>query len=127
MNRGYFSSITEIDGYKNAEKEWIVDLQDYHKYWYDLVVNPGDVAECFDTRKLVVEYLKQIKKDVEEHLEKRFIYFISSRESVRFDTKKKPSYNFFSKKHTLHLVLGNNARRSIKCDLFGADGGRRFR
>lgn len=127
MNRGYFSSIAETDGYKNAEKEWIVNLQGYHKYWYDLVVNPGDVAEYFDTRKLIVEYLKGVKKEVEDHLEKRFIYFICSRERVRFDTRKKPSYGVFSKKLTLHLLLGNNERRSIKCEIPGGVGRRFFK
>lgn len=106
MSRGMFASIAASDAYKNADKEWCVELQTYHKYWYDLVVNPNDVADYFDTRKLIVEYLRAVKKHVEESLEKRFIYFICSREKVRFDTNKKPSFNPITKKqkYTYGLV-----------------------
>ncbi|MCG7497814.1 hypothetical protein MHO82_13165 [Vibrio sp. Of7-15] len=116
MNRGMYSSFINNEMYRNCEKEWVVELEKYHRYWYDLVVNPDDVAEYFDTRKLVVNHLKRIKKEVEEHLEKRFVYFICSRERVRFNTKKKPSYNPFTKNTKIHLLVGEHgAKRSIKC------------
>lgn len=98
MYRGIFSYLSSNDMYNSSEKEWIVELDRYHRYWYDLIVNPSEVAEYFDTRQLIVDYLKKIKKEVEAHLEKRFIYFICSRERVRFNINKKPSYNPFTKK-----------------------------
>jgi hypothetical protein len=119
LSRGLFSSFIENDAYKNAEKEWIIELDRYHKYWYDLVVHSGEVAEYFNTRKLIFEHLKDVKKSVEDSLEKRFIYFICAREKVRFNTKKKPRYNSFTKKMTINIVIGKNERRrNIKCKFF---------
>lgn len=119
MNRGLYSSIIKNDAYKNAEKHWGVELDRYHKYWYDLVVYNQDVAEYFDTRKLIVEYLKNVKKSVDENLEKRFIYFICSREKVRFNTKIKPSYNPFTRKVKIHILVGKNEEhKTIRCKFF---------
>ncbi|SEC92086.1 hypothetical protein FIV41_18045 [Pseudomonas marginalis] len=119
MSRGMFASIAASDAYKNADKEWCVELQTYHKYWYDLVVNPNDVADYFDTRKLIVEYLRAVKKHVEESLEKRFIYFICSREKVRFDTNKKPSFNPITKKTKIYIRVGKyQKKRSIHCKFY---------
>ncbi|EPO4491378.1 hypothetical protein ACUAW6_003429, partial [Vibrio cholerae] len=89
MNRGLYSSMITNNLYRDSDKEWVVELETYHRYWYDLVVNPCEIADYFDTRKLIVNHLKQVKKEVEEHLEKRFVYFICSRERVRFNTDKK--------------------------------------
>ncbi|MGP5366973.1 hypothetical protein ACTXN4_05810 [Pseudomonas helleri] len=125
MSRGLFSSVAKSDAYKGSEKEWVVELQRYHKYWYDLVVNPGEVSEYFDTRKLIVEYLKGIKKQVEESLEKRFIYFICSRERVRFNTKKSPSYNWITKKTKMQVLVGRDKKKhSIYCKFFDVNLGR---
>ena len=119
MNRGLYSSIIQNEEYRNSQKEWIVELQRYHMYWYDLVVNPFEVADYFDTRKLIVEYLKTVKRNVEETLEKRFIYFICSRTKVRFNTRKPPTYNPFSKKVTIHLLVGKNEKKkSVKCKFY---------
>lgn len=121
MSRDQYSSIINNNAYKNAEKDWGIELDRYHKYWYDLVVYNQDVAEYFDTRKLIYEYLKELKKNVEESLEKRFIYFICSREKVRFNTKIKPSYNPFTRKMKIHILIGKNEKPStIKCMFFDA-------
>ncbi|HHQ4599991.1 hypothetical protein J1F21_08840 [Aeromonas veronii] len=119
MNRGLFSSISNNEAYSDADKKWTVELQRFHKYWYDLVVNPNEVAEYFDTRKLIVDYLKGVKKDVEQSLEKRFVYFICSRTKVRFNTKKKPFFNPITKKVKIHILVGKKeAKRSIRCKFF---------
>ncbi|GHX14117.1 TPA: hypothetical protein I6187_003534 [Vibrio cholerae] len=115
MNRGLYSSMITNNLYRDSDKEWVVELETYHRYWYDLVVNPCEIADYFDTRKLIVNHLKQVKKEVEEHLEKRFVYFICSRERVRFNTDKKPVFNPFTKTTKLHLLVGENAtKKSIK-------------
>jgi len=125
LSRGLFSSIKENDIYKDSDKKWIVELQRYYRYWYDLIVNPDEVAEGFDTRKLIVNYLKVIKKEVEEKLEKRFVYFICSRTKVRFNIKKRPTYNPFTKKVKIHLLIGKNEKhKSIHCQFFDKNLGR---
>lgn len=114
-----FSFIIDNDIYKQSEKEWIVELQRYYKYWYDLVVNPDDVADYFDTRKLIVNYLRDIKRQVEESLEKRFVYFICSRTKIRFNISKNPFYNPITKKVTIHLLIGKEERKQkISCKFF---------
>nr|CDQ35142.1 hypothetical protein BN993_04610 [Virgibacillus halodenitrificans] len=119
MSRGMFSLIINNDIYKQSEKEWIVELQRYHRYWYDLVVNPNEVADYFDTRKLIVDYLRDIKAQVEENLEKRFVYFICSRTRVRFNIEKKPSYNPITKMVKIHILVGKErSKKSIKCKFF---------
>ncbi len=119
MNRGLFSSISNNEAYAEADKKWTVELQRFHKYWYDLVVNPNEVAEYFDTRKLIVDYLKGVKKAVEQSLEKRFVYFICSRTKVRFNTKKKPFFNPFTKKLKIHILIGKKEKKtSIQCRFF---------
>ncbi|MGY0074591.1 hypothetical protein [Vibrio proteolyticus] len=116
VNRGLYASLIANELYKHSDKEWIVELETYHRYWYDLVVNPGEVADYFDTRQLIVNNLKRIKKEVEEHLEKRFVYFICSRERVRFNTNKKPTFNPITGKTKLHLLVGEKAvKKSVKC------------
>lgn len=111
MSRGSFSFVAQTPAYRNAEKEWAVVLERYHRYWYDLVVNPHEVAEYFDSRQLIVDYLKRVKDEVEAELKKRFVYFICSRERVRFNTRKKPFYNPITGKTTLHLLVGKERKK----------------
>ncbi len=119
MSRGMYSLISDNEAYIEAEKKWIVELQRYHRYWYDLVVNPDEVAEYFDTRKLIVDYLKKVKIAVEENLEKRFVYFICSRTKVRFNTKKKPFFNPITKELTIHILVGKTeSKRRIHYRFF---------
>ena len=128
MNRGMFSFISSNPLYAAGDKEWLVGLDKCHRYWYDLIVNPGEVADYFDTQELIVSYLANIKKEVEEHLEKRFIYFICSRERVRFNVNKMPSYNPFTKKMKIHVLTGENKKqRSFKCTFVDVKSGKVFR
>ncbi|MFA0999134.1 MULTISPECIES: hypothetical protein [Pseudomonas syringae group] len=119
MNRGFLSSVVNTRAYMEAEKEWVVELQRYHRYWYDLIVNSHEVAEYFDSRQLIVDYLKRVKAEVEAGLEKRFVYFICSRERVRFNTKRSPSYNPLTRATKLHLLIGKNqTKKTIRCRFF---------
>ena len=128
MHRGLFSSLSAHQAYHSNAKDWMVELERYHRYWYDLVVNPNDVAEYFDTRSLIVDYLSGIKKEVEAHLEKRFVYFICSRERVRFNVKKSPTYNPLTRKMKIHLLVGEkNHKRSFTCQFVDRASGRFFR
>lgn len=119
MNRGIYSSILGNDFYQNSEKELIVELERYHKYWYDLIVNPNEVADYFNSREAIVSYLKTVKKNVDDHLKKRFVYFICSRTKIRFNTNKKPFYNPVTKKMKIHILVGKSEKKQIiKCQFF---------
>lgn len=111
MNRGFFASIINNEVYKNSEKNWSVELSNSWMYWYDLLANPNDTGYPFDTKKLIVEYLTNLKKEVEQSLEKRFVYFICSRPKIRFNTKKNPTYNPLTKRYKFHLLVGKKARK----------------
>lgn len=108
MNRGIFGSIIDNETYTDSKKDWYVELSRADIYWYDLVVNPP--AEL-DTRKIIVDQLKSLKKSVEESLEKRFIYFICSRVKVRFDILKKHKYGLLDGKFYFHLLVGREKKR----------------
>jgi len=108
VTRGIYSSLLSQDGYANSEKDWFIELIQSNIYWYDLLVNEH---KLFDTRKLIKDELLQHKKIVEENLEKRFIYFISSRTKVRFDKKKQPKTTLFTKKLKVYLLIGKNQKR----------------
>lgn len=119
MSRGIYSSILGNDFYQDSEKELIVELERYYKYWYDLIVHPNEVADFFNSRESIVNYLKTVKKSVEDNLEKRFVYFICSRTKVRFNTNKKPFYNPITKKMTIHILVGKSEnKQAIKCQFF---------
>lgn len=118
MTRGIYSSLIENEAYKQAEKDWFVELSRSYMYWYDLVINPSEAGEIFNTRKLIVDYLEQLKKEVEKNLEKRFVYFICSRTKVRFNTRRKPRYNPLTKRLKIHLLIGKKERKTVKVKFY---------
>lgn len=113
MNRGIFSSLIENQNYKDSDKRISVELQTYHRFWYDLLVNPNSISKDIDTRQQIYDYMKEQKQKVESHLEKRFIYFICSRVKVRFNLKRKPFYNPFNNNLTIHLLIGKKEEKHI--------------
>lgn len=111
-SRGYLSSVKENAAYKEAEKEWHVELTDYTVYWFDLLVNP---PEGIDFQKIFSDQLRAYRKAVEENNDKRFVYFITSRDKVRFSTKKPPKYSFSKKEIVIYLEVGARSKsRRIK-------------
>jgi len=111
MGRGEYSYMTENKAYIDSKKSWAVELSNTHMYWYDLLVNPSEVAEYFDTRQIIVDHLKRLKNEVEENLEKRFIYFICSRTKVRFDTSQKFYYSPFRNSAKIRLLIGKDKKK----------------
>lgn len=91
MNRGIYKAITTIEQYHNAHKDWFVELQQSQMFWYDLIANPNEYSPTVNTKKIIIDDLKYLKKEVEDNLEKRFIYFICTRTKVRFNINKKPT------------------------------------
>lgn len=102
-SRGYLSFIKDNPVYKNTEKDWHVELTDYTVFWFDLLVNP---PAAFDYQKHIAEKLRSYRKEVEECNDKRFVYFIASRDKVRFSTKKEPEYSWTKKEVIIHLEIG---------------------
>ncbi len=112
MTRGLFSSIANYPEYKKAVKQWYIELQRSDFYWYELIANSSELAEA---NKYVSNQLKELQKEVETQLEKRFIYFIATRKKVRFSIRKKPKYSFFGNNLILYLEIGKEKRiRKIK-------------
>lgn len=112
MTRGLFNNLLSIPGYQNAEKSWHITLERSEFFWFELVVDP---PETNDTRQLITHYLKDLRAHVEAVLEKRFIYFYTSRKKVRFDTKRQPKYSLFGfgDKLVLHLIIEGKERRKL--------------
>lgn len=112
MSRGLFSEILSMPGYQDAEKSWHITLERSEFFWFELVVDP---PEASDTRQLISQYLRDLKRQVEDVLEKRFIYFYTSRKKVRFDTKRPPKYSLFGFGNNLilNLIIGGKERRKI--------------
>lgn len=111
MSRGLFSSLIKEDVYKNASKHWVIELIQSTMYWYKLIVNP---PKEFDTKKHISQALNDLKAAVEENLEKRFIYFITSRKRVRFSQTKKPYYSFGGLGSKLNIFLEEGKEKRLK-------------
>ena len=110
-----FESIIDNVAYQEGYKDWFITLSYSSIHWYDLIVNPKQINSTFDTKQIITNQLKILKQQVEEELEKRFIYFICSRTKVRFNTNKTPTYNPITKTIKLHLLIGkDNIKKSIK-------------
>lgn len=100
MTRGVFSITGRLPSYEKAAKVWYVELEQYDCFWYDLIVNSPDHSE-FD--ESISSYLSHLKKEVENSLEKRFIYFICSRPKIRFDVRRRPRYELFGESLIVYL------------------------
>lgn len=104
-----------MEQYDDAEKDWFIELQHSQMFWYDLIANPNEYSTTVSTKNTIIDDLKFLKKEVENNLEKRFIYFICSRTKVRFNITKKPTYNRFTKNIKIHLLIGKNKiKKTIK-------------
>lgn len=91
MERGFFKVLAGGEEYKDSDKNWIVELSHSCMIWYDSIVNKNDAGGGFDTRRLATERIRRFKQEVQENLEKRFIYFICTRPKVRFNTQVPPA------------------------------------
>lgn len=59
LNRGIFNPILSEKDYKKSLKEWVVELEHNHMYWYDLIENN---SEDFNSKKSTIDQAKYIKK-----------------------------------------------------------------
>ena len=109
MKRGEFNYLTTNNQYKNSKKEWKVEIEDSRLIWLNnnLIINKNEYEK---------ECLKQLKKINNANFQKNFIYFIASRERVRFDLKKPNKYSAENKNLILHLKFGTQ-KKIIKIEL----------
>lgn len=82
MERGAFDFFSQSPTFHNMEKTWLVTLESYDLAWLGFILpnNPTE-QKC---RSVVRNILKAKKKQIQESLKKRFIYFICSKERTRF-------------------------------------------
>ena len=115
MTRGVFDFIAQSPAYKDTPKIWHVTFLQTDCFWFDMIINPFPSKE---TTNFISGYLAALRKQVEETLEKRFIYFVASRPRVRFGVTRPPKYEFLSGKLVLHFVVGRDRRRhKLKFDI----------
>jgi hypothetical protein len=120
MSRGQFSFITERKDFRDSKKTWHISLSQCSMFWFELIANPSIEK---NTRTAVIEFLKNLKADVEEKLEKRFIYFFCSRKKMRFDDTYQPRKVLFSQGYKFKILIGKERRRkTIIVRLFNAEG-----
>lgn len=93
------------------KKELVIRLKHYHSFWYDLLEDKNAVAEYFDTKDLIKKKLIEIEKKLEKN--SKFVYFICSREKIRFDITKKPRYKCFSSSTVYIPIIMGNKRKTI--------------
>jgi len=115
MPRGIFDFIKKEPAYSSLQKNWHIELCRYDQFWYDLIIDP---PEGFDTRAMATKYLKDLKSEVKRSLDKRFIYFVSTRKRVRLSIKKQPKYLFFRDYIDVYLEIGREKeRKKIRIDM----------
>lgn len=107
MARGCYEELINNEHYQSTWKDWLVEIQYSKICWFDLLINSH---EQVNTRKLIIDELAALKKEVENHLEKRFVYFICSRKKVRFNPKRKTKYGFFDRSIKLQLLIGKEKK-----------------
>lgn len=107
MTRGSYEDLINNEHYQNTWKDWLVEIQYSKICWFDLLIKSH---EQVNTRKLIIDELTTLKKEVETNLEKRFIYFICSRKKIRFNTKKTPKYSFINGSTKIQLLIGKEKK-----------------
>lgn len=126
MKRGFFDFFSRIPHYRNAEKTWLVTLDSYDLAWLGFML-PGYEAER-EHHSLLRTYLRDMKKRVDESLEKRFIYFICSKKKTRFKPVVECVMRWDDACAEIPFHLGGNRRECIltikRNRLLNADGER---
>ena len=112
MKRGYLEFLKNQKLYSNSKKEWNVVLLQTTWYWYDLVVKEHELCSI----KKIKNSLANLKELVANSINKRFVYFITTRTKVRFSTTKKPV--LFNDYFLVSLEVGiAKAEEVVKVDI----------
>jgi ribosomal protein L20A (L18A) len=122
MSRGIFNFLQSEPSYTESYKDWHIELSQSTYFWYDLLVHP---VEGFDTKRQVIDYLKQLEAMVESQIDKRFIYFLAARTKLRFSVTKKPRYSLFGNDLIFYIEIGRKKiRKKFTTKVFDAQTGR---
>lgn len=101
--RGYFNFIANQPAYTEAQKEWRVGLLHSKAFWFDLLVNP---PEGFDVQRQATAFLYNHREAVRNSADKRFVYFVASRQRIRFCCRRPPKRPLSRKYLLIHLEVG---------------------
>jgi hypothetical protein len=101
--RGYFDFFKSQPAYKDAEKKWCVELVNSTFFWFDLLINP---PQGWDLQKATASFLNSYREAVKNSNDKRFIYFIASRQRVRFSTTRQPKKSLSKSKLIIYVEIG---------------------
>jgi hypothetical protein len=96
----------------SGEKLWRVDLLDSQMIWYELVLR--NLHPEVDSRTAMKGVIRQLKRKHEDYFNRRFVYFICSREKVRFSVQRQARFSFLRRKLVIHLEIGSE-RRLKRC------------
>lgn len=113
MYRGILKDIKELDSYANAQKSVRIVLQEYTFLWLNNFSEFDELNHNIDASQATRNHLKEIKNTVKNSFDKKFIYFICSREMIRFDPNKKPRFTIFRKSIKFYIVIDNSVHRTI--------------
>jgi hypothetical protein len=113
LSRGFLNFIRDNPVYAESNKNWYVELLSCTYTWFDAVIDP---FEGFDVASMTRQYLKELREEVQNNLDKHFVYYLASRIKVRFNTKKKPRYGYLNKKLTFYIEIGRR-RIQKKCTI----------
>jgi len=111
MSRGYFDFIKHNPAYADTQKDWYVELLNSTCFWFDLLIDP---PQGFDANAMARQYLNDLRDIVRRDLDKHFVYFLVSRQRVRFSTKREPRYSLFGGKLILYVEIGR-LREERRC------------
>src|SRR5450830_243585 len=102
--RGYFDFLNNQPAYRDSDKKWSVGLLDSTFFWFDLLINP---PQGWDFQKAAASYLDSYREEVRNSNDKRFVYFIASRQRVRFSTRKPPKKSLTKSQLILYVEIGS--------------------
>jgi len=94
-----------------------VDLLEIDMIWYGLV--RGGLHPDVDSRAFASRRIAAIKRKHEEYFNRQFIYFICTRDRVRFSTARPVRFSLFRRKLIVHLEVGPE-RRIVRRELPGS-------
>jgi hypothetical protein len=88
-----------------GDKRWLVSLLETDVIWYELVRN--SLRSDLNSRRFVKARIAMAKEKHNGYFDRRFVYFICSRDQVRFSTEQPARFSLFRRSLVVHLVTGD--------------------
>ena len=109
MHRGYFGNLANLETIGNRGKTWLVSLDSFNMIWLGHIQKSTETAAA--ARPVIRKFLSEQKRLVRETLDKRFIYFICSREKIRFRPTRRTRPGLWRGNFTLPFIAGSAETR----------------